>query len=1570
MGFAIKNAKFFFVAIAVGATLGVLASGMGGTATSFQAVPSRGEGAGAPEWAVPPSGPGGLRLPEMIVRLEPVPAPGARVWVENGLSGEWLDVHLADGTGILPLNIATVSDLWALRFRVEGADASSLTLVPSRPLVLTDLETGQGVAPALTLTNWGEAQALRVKAVDLAGRAVELQSADVNLACSSQGAWYDLGVLPTGFERDVIVAAGQKVRYPVSVTVEDEAKVATYAVLTGAPEAAPVGQVNYYGLTPAKQWDCNTGLQVTGATSMVITAIFAPVTYTLYNLTDGQPFATGTISLKGDQRTIPSMTDAKAWKLATSKPVQAYMGYDCSGTLPGSMFFLADDGMLNYGTSFTVPFANWETSGTPRLQYWVFATGAGTATVKDLAGNGVSGASHHFDAAGAWQIPLTALTRNTVYTISFVPDVAGSGAVIAVQQSSQNAATDVPATTQAANACTVTNVGRTFYVDIQQYSGDARIAAFAYEGTGSGVVRATNLATGASTDITTHARLGRAYRSDSLPSGAYRVDCTVDVGIIAGSPEGGTSIYDLGDDAFYYHGDGTDIRGAAMRCGGQLFVAQDGTTITAGCTPNSPCGLPAINNPPSGYPADTVLTISGDSSNTNLFDFHTQDTLHTLLVEVIGGNCTDQLNDWSKVLQPAAVGRPVIVYPASESPLLSTTPTIVGTAIPTATVQVYIAPPPPGTPGTQVLLGQATADANGNWSLPYPTGSFAALTPGTTYNFDAVQFLAGACSAVPVPPIGSSGSSGVINVTAPAITAPGDGSTIYSATPTLIGTAPAGTTVTLTITGPGGPYTVTTTADGAGQFRTPSPALPLGSFSVSAVATDGAGNASPTSLSSSFTVATLPAPVVNDNLVAGGTAVSGTSAAPEGSAITVSVGGTLYAGSVGAGGNWSVTVPALVAGTSVNATVTADGVTSPVSNTVVVRHPAPAVESTIAAGATSVSGTSASPDGTVITVYKDGVSMGTASVAGGQWTLPGVTGLVGGEAITAVAAAGTPEASAPSGPVIVTPAAPTITSPILAGATSVSGTSAAPVGSTITVTLGGNTYTTTVQADGVWSVTVPALADGDSLTATVTTGTAASAPSAPVVVSANPADVTPAPVVTSPIHADATSVAGTSVSPADTRIDVFVDDIFVGTTAVLADHSWSLAGIGPLTDGQKITAAATDLANNHGTSALSAPVYVSADAGDQTPAPTVSSPVYDGAAMVYGTSASPAGTIIDVYVGGLFVGQATVQAGATWTLSGIGPLATLQVITATATDLANHHGTSSPSAPVIVEPSGAGDVTPVPSVTSPLIAGTTAISGTSPSPVGTQIDVFVYDTTLGNTWAGQTTVQSDGTWTLTVGTALAAGQSVTAKATAVGLAQSGPSAAVYVSATPADATPAPTVDSPINATASSITGSASTSPDGTRIDVYGLPSGGTQPVFLGTASVTGGIWTLGGLSPLVAGTVITATATETGKGTSALSSPVTVSVLVSLLRYGGVTSLSPLTPAASTIFVAQYPADPALDPARDTIVSGFLSGTSFPGDASDLADTPPLVFYQLQGNTGDSLRVTKSGGKVVITYTN
>ncbi len=567
---------------------------------------------------------------------------------------------------------------------------------------------------------------------------------------------------------------------------------------------------------------------------------------------------------------------------------------------------------------------------------------------------------------------------------------------------------------------------------------------------------------------------------------------------------------------------------------------------------------------------------------------------------------------------------------------------------------------------------------------------------------------------------------------------------------------------------------------------------------------------------------------------------------------------------------------------------------------------------------------------------------------------PGVTAIANTATVTADG--GINQFATVSNPLLP---APSIAPPILSADTIIRGSSIV-AGGTVTVFKNGVSIgTATVQGDGTWNVPVSGLVAGNVITANVANGGATSGFSAPVVVSANAADVTPAPMVSSPIDAGATSVTGISTSPPGTIIDVYVDDSFVGQTAVQADHSWSLGGIGALTDGQKITATATDSANNHGTSAPSAPVYVSANAGDQTPAPTVLGPIYNGATTVIGTSTSPAGTLIDVFVNGVFLGQTTVQTGGAWSLSGIGSLANLDSVTATATDLANNHGTSAPSAPVIVEPSGSGNVTPAPSVDSPISAGATSVSGTSPSPDGTRIDVYA-----GLTFVGWTTV-SGGTWSLSGISALTDGQVVTATATdsAHSLATSSPSAPVTVSGA-SGTTPAPSVTGPIYAGAASVTGT-STSPNTTGIDVY------VNGVFLGHTTVTSGGWTLGGLSPLVAGTVITATATETGKGTSAPSSGVTVlAALPALLRvkWATLTGSGALVPPVQATVFPNAPSDPAL-PTSSPEVTSFASGTYFPDETTDATDTTvQVVYYQLEGNAGSTLRVTKSGGNVVITY--
>jgi hypothetical protein len=90
---------------------------------------------------------------------------------------------------------------------------------------------------------------------------------------------------------------------------------------------------------------------------------------------------------------------------------------------------------------------------------------------------------------------------------------------------------------------------------------------------------------------------------------------------------------------------------------------------------------------------------------------------------------------------------------------------------------------------------------------------------------------------------------------------------------------------------------------------------------------------------------------------------------------------------------------------------------------------------------------------------------------------------------------------------------------------------------------------------------------------------------------------------------------------------------------------------------------------------------------------------------------------------------------------------------------------------------------------------------------------------------------------------------------------------------------------------------------------------------------------------------------------------------VNLLRYGGVVRLPDQLPPNSAIFIEQYPVDPALDPARDTEVIAFQPALPFPDDVADLLPgAPPLVFYELEGEALDTLRATRVGAKLVITY--
>jgi MYXO-CTERM domain-containing protein len=213
---------------------------------------------------------------------------------------------------------------------------------------------------------------------------------------------------------------------------------------------------------------------------------------------------------------------------------------------------------------------------------------------------------------------------------------------------------------------------------------------------------------------------------------------------------------------------------------------------------------------------------------------------HTLAVRArdAGGNVdpTPATRTWTVDLTPPPA--PVVVTPANGAVLNTATPVISGTAAPGSTVTVII-------DGTAV--GTATADASGNWTFTSPTLTEAQHT----------------VSATATDPAGNTSPASNTNTfrvdltppAAPVVSTPTEGAVVDTATPVISGMAEPGSTVTLVIDGtPVG----TTTADASGNWTFTPPPLVDGPHTVTATATDVAGNTGPASAPRTFTVDTEP----------------------------------------------------------------------------------------------------------------------------------------------------------------------------------------------------------------------------------------------------------------------------------------------------------------------------------------------------------------------------------------------------------------------------------------------------------------------------------------------------------------------------------------------------------------------------------------------------------------------------------------------------------------------------------------------------------------------------------------
>ena len=431
-----------------------------------------------------------------------------------------------------------------------------------------------------------------------------------------------------------------------------------------------------------------------------------------------------------------------------------------------------------------------------------------------------------------------------------------------------------------------------------------------------------------------------------------------------------------------------------------------------------------------------------------------------------------------------------------------------------------------------------TVDDSGNWTYTVPSADLAGLKDGDASVQVSVTNVNGNSA--------SAGREYSVDATAPSVTintiATDD---ILNATEAqsdlaISGTSTAEAGQTLTVSLNGKDYTTTVSANGSWTLNVPAAdlaGLTDGSVTVTASVSDKAGN--PASVDHNLTV-DVTVPAVTIHTVAGDDVINvaehnqaqiisgSATGAAAGDTVTVTIGGQSYTTVLDAAGNWSVGVPAsVISGLSDGSVTVTASVTDAAGNTgsgthnVTVDTGLPSVSfnaisddnvlNAVEKGQDlSVSGTSANlAEGTVVTVTLNGKNYTATTAADGTWSLTvpaaDLAGL--GQAsytLNATATNGVGNSISTTANLLVDTALPTVTintvagdnvinaAEVAAGQTITGKVANADIGNTVTVNIGGNTYTATVQSDLTWSVNVPesvltALGNGDlTVSATVT----------------------------------------------------------------------------------------------------------------------------------------------------------------------------------------------------------------------------------------------------------------------------------------------------------------------------------------------------------------------------------------------------------------------------------------------------------------------------------------------------
>ena len=512
-----------------------------------------------------------------------------------------------------------------------------------------------------------------------------------------------------------------------------------------------------------------------------------------------------------------------------------------------------------------------------------------------------------------------------------------------------------------------------------------------------------------------------------------------------------------------------------------------------------------------------------------------------------------------------------ITQPAEGSETSDRRPTISGTSDPNQVVVLVINA---GTANERTV--NVTADANGNWTFTptndLPTGAntidATATDAAGNQTIDSVSFTVSASADV-------------------AINTPGDGTATNDTTPDVTGTGEPGQTVSIVIDA-GTPTeetaTVTVEPDGSWSY-TPMTALVEGEHTVDVSQTGSGGMMSSDTVT--FEVDTTP-PSVRITDPADATTTGDSTPAIEGSTdeagavvtLVIDAGTpdeTTVTVTADANGNWSYS-PAdpLADGThTVDATVTdpagnsdTDSVTFDVdSNLPFITINQPTDESLTSNSSPTITGR-ADPGAEVTIVIDEGTpDERTATVtadAAGNWSytpdMPlddgkhrvtaSVTAPDGGVGTDAVdfevdTTAPTVTVTGPQDGATINDAAPTVTGTTEPGAT-------------VVVTVNGQTYTTTADDTGNWSVDVDPLPDGDytiTVQATDRAGNTGAEGSSTFTVDTSGPSVS----ITSPGAGEEVGDRPTITGTADpgATVEVYVEGVLVGTTTADANGNWS-----------------------------------------------------------------------------------------------------------------------------------------------------------------------------------------------------------------------------------------------------------------------------------------------------------------------------------------------------------------------------------------------------------------------------